>query len=71
MHGFWRDRENQIRLLKEIASKLQILKPSDWGNISCELFIQNGGRSLIRRFGSVYKTLNATFPGKLPINRKI
>lgn len=37
--------------------------PRDWGKITVQMIIEEGGNSLLQEFGSLIKLLEKTFPG--------
>lgn len=62
--GHWRQQENQKEFLNSIAKKLNVQKPSDWGNISKSQINKSGGSSLLKHYGeSIPKMLKSIFPG--------
>lgn len=62
--GYWGNKKNQRDFFDAVAAKLQIFHPSQWGTVTNQLFIENGGRGLlILHGGSLWKALNAVYPG--------
>lgn len=62
--GYWSNKENQLLFLNEIARKFNIVKPHEWGSISSEYLIENGGASLVKKYGSLIGLLKAVYEGK-------
>ena len=62
--------ENQsIIELEELAKKLKIKEPKDWGRITTRKVIENGGIHVLRAYqGSLYKALESVFPGSYLIS---
>lgn len=50
--------------MNEVAKKLDIEKPQDWGNIPATLVMEYGGSRLLGKYGSsLNKTLATIYPG--------
>jgi len=60
--GFWLNKENHKNFLEELAVKLNIKKPEDWGSISKQSLHERGGSTLLRHYGSLRKALKQIFP---------
>lgn len=62
--GFWTRKENQRIFLDTIASKLKMQKQKDWGSITSQDVIKNGGWSIMRKYEfSIQKMLAGVYPG--------
>lgn len=62
--GYWKSKENQIEFLNNIAIKYNITTPQDWGKITTQDIIDNGGKNLLSQYQySLFRTLEALFPG--------
>lgn len=62
--GFWQSKENQRKFLLEVGRKYGILQPQDWGKITQQNIIDEGGSTLLVKYGSLRKALVALFEGK-------
>jgi hypothetical protein len=59
----WKDKSNQLKLLKEVESKLGITTPTDWYKITNKNVIASGGVALLNRYeSSIKKALKALYP---------
>lgn len=69
-HGHWRKRENQRLFLERIARELGITNPKEWGKIKLwQIRRMIGGSSMLNYHkGSLFKALQASFPGILFIS---
>lgn len=63
---FWNSMENQKRFMDEIASKLCIKYPSDWGKVTGRRIHELGGNTLLRGYynGSLFACLQSVYKGK-------
>lgn len=57
--------ESERNLFAELANKLDIRHPSDWGKISVQTVLKNGGRSIManKYNNSLIKALHSNYPG--------
>lgn len=61
--GYWENRANLRNFLEEIATKLNIKEPKDWGKMNNKILIRNGGGSALSAYGnSLLKTLQFAYP---------
>lgn len=66
--GFWRKIENQRNFFNELARKLSIKTPSDWGQFTSEVVAANGGRTISSRYhGSLQEMLKTLYPSTMLI----
>lgn len=65
--SYWKSMSHQKQLLDDIAIKLNIKKPSDWGKITLLQFIELGGGSVLTFYyhGSLFKCLQSVYKGSL------
>lgn len=63
--GFWMRRENRRNYLEQLYHKLNLTEPSQWGKLSKEEFLSNGGRVILNIYGTVRAALVDLFPGIL------
>lgn len=63
--SFWRSMENRRRFLDEIKIKLQIFKPSDWGNIPSKRLHDLGAYTLLCKYynNSLFNCLSSVYKG--------
>src|SRR5689334_2301935 len=61
--GFWKRKENQKYFLEELASKLGVKEPQDWGKVTTQKIIENNGSSLLHIHKSLRRALEENFPG--------
>lgn len=67
----WANPQKQRNFFDSISSKLNINKPSDWGNVTIDSVIKLGGASLLDTTGgSLKKALLCAYPGKLIFHLK-
>lgn len=60
----WVVESNRRHFFEELAQKLNIQKPSDWGNVSCETINKHSGGSLLPQFDfSIHAALRDAYPG--------
>lgn len=60
----WNDKKSQRNFLNGLATKLNIVRPEDWGNVNFATVVKHGGGGLMSRYsGSVLRALQANFPG--------
>lgn len=65
-NGFWSIKGNQKEFFDEIAARLKITSPSDWGKLSPKVINQHGGSSIIKKYnGSFFQALQQVYPGFL------
>lgn len=62
--SFWKSAENRKKFLDNMATKLNIKKPSDWGKVKRKDLHTNGGSSLLNYNSSVFSSLQSTYKGK-------
>jgi hypothetical protein len=56
--------ENRRNFLDEIAKKLNIKTPSDWGKVTYDYFCELGGGSLLGYYhGSLFACLQSVYKG--------
>lgn len=70
----WIDKTTRYQFLDEVAKKLKIQKPSDWGRVKSETFSKCGGAYLLNLYGgSMYNLLQNVYKGGtiVQINCKI
>jgi hypothetical protein len=61
-NGYWKDVNNQRQVMDRLAETFGIKRPEDWYTISTQQVIENGGRSVIRRYGmSLTQALSALY----------
>jgi hypothetical protein len=60
--GFWTDKENHKLFIKELASKLNIQKISDWYKVSVSQIKALGGRGVLGGHSSLLKVLATVYP---------
>jgi hypothetical protein len=61
--NYWKDKANQLRLMKSIEQKLQINHPNDWYTKTVKDVQQNGGFTLLKYHNnSLYNALQALYP---------
>lgn len=66
--GYWKDRENQQKMIERIAHLLKISKPSDWGQVTIQMVIEKGGNSLFKQLGySLFGILKKLYPSAVLI----
>jgi hypothetical protein len=51
--GYWKDTTNQRSFLDQLASKLNITKQDDWYKVSVKKVVENGGQSVLQKYGSL------------------
>jgi hypothetical protein len=63
-NSYWKSMENRRNFLDEIAKKLSINTPSDWGNVPIWRFYGLGGSSILNYYnGSLFKCLQSIYKG--------
>lgn len=63
-NNYWSNPNNAKTFLSQLASKLGINQPQDWGRISLQTIKEHKGRYLLDRHrGSLFLTLQSVFPG--------
>jgi hypothetical protein len=57
--------ENHKNFLDEIAKKLNIKTPSDWGKVTYDYFCGSGGSTLLNTYynGSLFTCLQSVYKG--------
>jgi hypothetical protein len=57
--------ENRKNFLDEIAKKLNIKTPSDWGSVTTHMFFELGGSTLLKYYynGSLFACLQSVYKG--------
>lgn len=65
--------ESERNLFAELATKLNIRHPSDWGKISVQTVLKNGGGSVManKYNNSLIKALHSNYPGWITNRRLI
>lgn len=70
-YSHWKSTSNQRKFIEEIALKLNIIKPSDWGSISVRRVFELGGTSLLDNYqGSLFRCLKTIYKGKFAVLSK-
>lgn len=61
--NFWKLQENRKKFLDELASKLKLKKPSDWGNVTIQQIHDFGGGSLLNTYynDSIFACLQSVY----------
>ena len=60
--GFWTNEGNRKQFLEHLAVRLGIKEPRDWCGVSYKKVVDNGGSSLLLRYGNLKNILIANFP---------
>jgi hypothetical protein len=61
--NYWKDKENQLKTLKEVEQKLNIQQPTDWYNYRNKDIIKHGGNVLLSKYNnSMSQMLQALYP---------
>lgn len=65
-NSYWKSMENRKMLMDQIAKKLNIKNPSDWGKVTQNCIYELGGCSLLTRYynGSLFACLQSIYQGK-------
>lgn len=68
---FWKSTENRKKFMNEIANKLNIKKPNEWGKVTLRRIYELGGSSLLAGYfnNSLFSCLQATYQGMLSVNK--
>lgn len=62
--GYWTLKINQRNFLDNLASKLNIEEPRDWGSITIHQVSAHGGITLLGNYQqSLFRTLKSVYPG--------
>jgi hypothetical protein len=63
--SYWKSMENRRNFLDEIAKKLNIKTPSDWGKVTNQQLFEHGRSSLLGHYynGSLFKCLQSVYKG--------
>lgn len=62
--GYWKDHKNQRKFFDELAKKLKIAKPEDWGKVNVKRIAEHGGLALLNYYGgSLMKCLKSVYSG--------
>lgn len=63
--NFWSSMENRKLFLNELANKLDISTPSDWGKVTVKRVNKFGGGSLLTHYykGSLFSCLQSVYKG--------
>ncbi len=63
----WKSMESRKNFLNEVAFKLSIKHPSDWGKITYQRFCDLGGRTLLNNYynGSLFNCLQDVYKGMI------
>lgn len=59
---YWESGENRRAFLEEVAKAHGVERPEDWRHVLAEDIEEMGGKALLRRYGTAYALLRATFP---------
>lgn len=63
---YWKSEQNQRKFLDGLQKKLNIQSPRDWGNITIQNVIDNGGSGLLNHYNSsLFQALQRIYPGTL------
>jgi hypothetical protein len=62
--GFWKDQSNHRLFLEYVASYYKLSSEEDWGQVTYEMVIECGGRSLYRKYASLKQALEQSFPDR-------
>lgn len=61
---YFKGDHNRRLFLEKLGSQLRINKASDWGKVTFQQILDNGGSKLLRIYGnSLFNTLVSTFTG--------
>lgn len=61
---YWNNPNNSKSFLHDIANRLDIKKPEDWGKVTRQTIKEHKGRYLLEKHrGSLFLTLQSVFPG--------
>lgn len=62
--SYWKSYGNCKRFLDEVAVKLHVKSPNDWGRIKIQQIIELGGASILRQYkGSLFACLQSVYKG--------
>lgn len=60
---YWSSSQNQKRFLDDVARKFDVKSPRDWGKVTREDIVKEGGLSLLGKYNSLLGILRHHFPG--------
>lgn len=61
---YWFLKENQRKFLEQLRAAKNILQNSQWGNLTIDEVIENGGSGLLNQYGgSIFHALKENYPG--------
>lgn len=64
--SYWQSTENSRKFLDEVAIKLNIKNPSDWGKVTNKVMHEYGGAGLLKHFNnSLFDCLKFVYEGFL------
>jgi hypothetical protein len=66
----WYTRQNEEAYLEWLGKHLGFHEITDWYRIRKETFFENGGRSLISKYGTVFKLIQSVYPQHLWVESK-
>lgn len=63
-NSHWKSMENRVKFLDEIAVKLNLENPSDWGKVTLQQFREFGGSGILNYYkGSLLNCLRSVYIG--------
>lgn len=65
--GYWTNIENRRKFFEGLTLKFAIKSARDWGKLTSNDIIAEGGRTLLIQYGSLVESLRNTFTGFLKI----
>lgn len=67
--SYWKSMENRKKYMDELAVKLNISHPSDWGNVSIQRIYELGGGSFLKLYynDSLLACLQSIYKGSFPL----
>lgn len=63
--SYWNSMDNQKKFMNELAMKLEIKKPSDWGKVTKKEIYELGGGSMLSYYyeNSLFHCLQVVYRG--------
>lgn len=62
--GFWNQVSSQREFFDKLATKYNVKKPEDWGQVTFKAITKEGGRSLLdRHSSSLFLALKSVYQG--------
>lgn len=55
--------QRQFSFMEKLAKKYEIKNPTDWGKLTWKTIVSNGGSSLVKMHGGLFKVLKSIYPG--------